>query len=280
MRGRKRALPLRGQEEATGEIFPRARRSKRLQALSGPKLIGLPCDALACIVYNCDFPSWLALRETCATLKSIVDKEVERQAFSWMNFQCVLLCQRDDEDDCTTAGGVCICARKERFGFVADEDSFFRQAVEHMSVAVNELAPDTIYDEEKVRALLVSSAGSAKGVLSGQFEWSIEYDFDRQASSEDGANLFKDVFSLLSGPHVCKDNSSELGTGTEVVLHQMQILLLLAVTSSSLALSTWKIHYKRVDGPQVSNNCYALKIRTHSCEVAEITSRRVWQSTL
>lgn len=185
------------------------RRSKRLRVLAGPKLLALPFDALACIVEHCDFPSWLMLRETCTTLKLVVGAEAERQAFSWMIFGRCWLYKSDDED--WILGGVCFCARKRMYQLVSGKKSFLNQVTEDLSVAVNEIAPDALYDGKAVREVLESSDSDAKGSVLGRFEWSIEYDFASQPSSEDGASLFKDGFSLLSDPHdvhVCRDTLS------------------------------------------------------------------------
>lgn len=56
---------------------------------------------------------------------------------------------------------------------------------------MEELEPDAQYDEEDVHALLTSGDGNAKGSVSCKFEWSIEYDFDRQATSKDAASLLE-----------------------------------------------------------------------------------------
>ena len=152
---------------------------------------------LACIVEHCHFCTWLVLRQACTALNSAVAEEVERQALSWMNLHCALFQTPVANVDYITSG-ICFDARKGVLAYVYDEHSLFTGVLSDLSVGVEELEPDAPYDEDNIRALLLSGDGSVNGPVSTDFGWSIEYVFDRQACSKDAASLFEDILAFFA----------------------------------------------------------------------------------
>ena len=144
------------------------------------------------------------LRQACTALNSAVAEKVERQALSWMNLHCALFQTPVANVDYITS---CICfgARKGVLAYVYDEHSLFTGVLSDLSVGMEELEPDAPYDEDNVRALLLSGDGSVNGSVSTDFGWSIEYHSTARRARKMRRACLRTSSLFLRCPHVYED---------------------------------------------------------------------------